>query len=201
MFHATPSRILILTALESELNAADAPAGVDVMYCGVGKVNAAMHATQAIVSARPALVINFGTAGKVNPACDGLLEVGTVIQRDMMAMPLSPRGVTPLANQEEQPPSLHSGVPGIICGTGDSFVTAADDWLREQQVDLVDMELFAIARVCRHFGVPWRAFKYITDDANEHSADDWTNNVHRGADLFWQRLPHVLAQFKQDGLA
>ena len=44
--------ILILTALESELNAAAAPADVKVVYCGVGKVNAALHTTAAILAHR-----------------------------------------------------------------------------------------------------------------------------------------------------
>jgi hypothetical protein len=48
--------------------------------------------------------------------------------------------VTPLMNQEQQPARLESGYPGVLCGTGDSFVTAADDWLLEQKVDLVDMD-------------------------------------------------------------
>lgn len=187
-------RVLILTALPHELNAADAPPGIEVVYCGVGKVNAALVATQAILERRPQLVINFGTTGKVDPGHDGLLEIAAVIQRDMLAMPLAPRGVTPLMPADEQPPRLESGYPGVVCGTGDSFVTASDAWLLEQKVDLVDMELFAIARVCRHFGVPWRAFKFITDGADDDAAGDWESKVHLGAELFWGHLPQVLKQ-------
>jgi adenosylhomocysteine nucleosidase len=190
----TDRRVLILTALPHELNAADAPPGTEVVYCGVGKVNAALHAAQAILERRPGLVINFGTAGKIDPLHDGLLEVAAVVQRDMMAMPLAPRGVTPLMPQDREPPRLESGYPGVVCGTGDSFVTASDAWLLEQQVDLVDMELFAIARVCRHFGVPWRAFKFITDGADDDAAMDWEAKVHLGAELFWRHLPHVIKQ-------
>ncbi|MBP0600405.1 5'-methylthioadenosine nucleosidase [Herbaspirillum sp. LeCh32-8] len=190
----TATRVLILTALPHELNAADAPPGIEVLYCGVGKVNAALIATQAILERQPELVINFGTAGKVDLGHDGLLEVATVLQRDMLAMPLAPRGVTPLMPVDEQPPRLESGHPGVVCGTGDSFVTASDAWLLEQKVDLVDMELFAIARVCRHFGVPWRAFKFITDGADDDAAGDWEAKVHLGAELFWRHLPQVLRQ-------
>ena len=188
------SRIIILTALESELDATDAPPGVDVVYCGVGKVNAALHTAQRILAGKPALVINFGTAGKIDPLHDGLLEVGAVVQRDMMAMPLAPRGVTPLVDAAEQPARLESGYPGVVCGTGDSFVTASDDWLLREKIDLVDMELFAIARVCRHFGVPWRAFKFITDGADDESAQDWQDKVHLGAELFWRHLPQVIGR-------
>ncbi|WP_034296202.1 5'-methylthioadenosine nucleosidase [Herbaspirillum sp. RV1423] len=182
-------KILILTALASELNGATAPAGVDVIYTGVGKVNAASTATAAILQHQPQLVINFGTAGKINPNVDGLLEIASVIQRDMLAIPLAERGVTPLS---DEPSSYASGHGDARCGTGDSFVTAGDAWLTAQGVDVVDMELFAIAHTCHRYGVPWRAFKFITDTADDNAADHWNDNVHRGADLFWERLRTML---------
>lgn len=184
------AKILILTALASELNAAHAPDGVTVIYTGVGKVNAASCATAAILQYHPSLVINFGTAGKINPDIGGLLEISRVIQRDMLAVPLSARGVTPLS---DEPSTYSSGHGDTCCGTGDSFVTAADPWLVEQNVDVVDMELFAITHTCYRYGVPWRAFKFITDAADEDAADHWNDNVHRGADLFWARLQTILA--------
>ncbi len=179
------SRILVLTALKSELNAARAPEGIDVVYCGVGKVNTAMATTSAILAGKPALVVNYGTCGKITENLRGLLEIAQVIQRDMMAMPLAPRGVTPLCDDASV---LTSGFGTAICGTGDSFVTSADPWLTDNKVDVVDMELFAIAHVCKNFGVPWRAFKFITDDANDFAHEHWTANVANGEDLFWNAL-------------
>jgi hypothetical protein len=79
----------------------------------------------------------------------------------------------------------------VICATGDSFVTSRDPWLVEQGVDLVDMELFAIAAACERAGVSWRSFKYITDDANEDSGDHWEANVHQVNTLLHQ--PRVSA--------
>lgn len=181
----TQQKILLLTALESELTASRAPAGVEVVFTGVGKINAASIATEAILRARPDQVITFGTAGKVNPVRNGLLDIAKVIQRDMLAMPLAERGVTPLS---DEPAAYFSGFGDAVCGTGDSFVTARDEWLEASGVDVVDMELFAIAHVCHRLGVPWRAYKYITDDANDDSHQDWTANVHLGETLFWERL-------------
>jgi adenosylhomocysteine nucleosidase len=178
-------KILLLTAMESELTARLAPAGIEVVFTGVGKVNAASVATAAILRSQPDLVINFGTVGKINPALHGLLDIAKVIQRDMLAMPLAERGVTPLS---DEPAAYFSGGGGVVCGTGDSFVTARDEWLVASGVDVVDMELFAIAHTCHRYAVPWRAFKYITDDANDDSHNDWTSNVHLGETLFWERL-------------
>ncbi|MGN6117766.1 MAG: phosphorylase family protein, partial [Nitrobacter sp.] len=164
-------KILVLTAIDDELDKARAPDGVEVIYTGVGKVNAASAATLALLVLRPSLVVNYGTAGRINESLSGLLEVSDVIQRDMMAMPLAPRGRVPYSPELDR---LSSGQSGVLCGTGDSFVTIADPWLIENKVDIVDMELFAIAQVCQRHSLPWRAFKFITDDANDLAHQDWT---------------------------
>jgi adenosylhomocysteine nucleosidase len=48
--------ILVLTAIEDELDKARAPNGVSVVYTGVGKVNAASATVLALLTLRPALV-------------------------------------------------------------------------------------------------------------------------------------------------
>lgn len=188
--------ILVLTALPSELKAERAPAGVAVRYCGVGKVNTAIATTLALTETRPRLVVNYGTCGKIADGLSGLVEIARVIQRDMMAMPLAPRGVTPLSEEAGDAESGHvSGFGAVVCGTGDSFVTSTDPWLIDNGVHVVDMELFAIASACARFNVPWRAFKFITDDANDFAHEHWTANVSSGEDLFWNALAqHVLGR-------
>lgn len=178
-------KILVLTAIDDELSKTRAPEGVEVIYTGVGKVNAASAATLALLVLRPALVINYGTAGKINEALHGLVEVSDVVQRDMMAMPLAPRGRTPFSADLDR---LTSGHGTVTCGTGDSFVTTTDPWLNENNIDIVDMELFAIAQVCQRHTLPWRAFKFITDDANDLAHQDWTANVRDGEGLFWEAM-------------
>ena len=172
-------KILVLTAIDDELDKARAPAGVG----GVGKVNAASGATLALLVLRPSLVINYGTAGRINEALSGLVEVAHVVQRDMMAMPLVPRGRTPYSSNLDR---LSSGFDGVTCGTGDSFVTSGDPWLTENNVDLVDMELFAIAHVCQRHTIPWRAFKFITG-----GADQWAADVGNGQELFWDTVKNL----------
>ena len=144
-------KILVLTAIDDELDKARAPAGVEVIYSGVGKVNASSAATLALLVLRPSLVINYGTAGRINDTLSGLVEVAYVVQRDMMAMPLVPRGRTPYSSNLDR---LSSGFGDVTCGTGDSFVTSPDPWLTENNVDVVDMELFAIAHVCQRHSIP-----------------------------------------------
>ncbi len=183
--------LLIITALESELKRDALPAGVKIVYTGVGKINASIATYQAIHQHQPARIVNFGTAGKINPQIHGLLEIGTVIQRDMNAEPLAPRGKTPFSHAPVKYRS-HAGI--FVCGTGDSFVNGYDQWLHEQKVDLVDMELYAIAAVAHHHQIPWQSFKYITDDANEDSGKDWQDKVNHGEALYLAKLEQLLRE-------
>lgn len=181
-------KIIVLTAIDSELKKERAPDDVEVIYTGVGKVNATSAATLALLALRPQLVINYGTAGKIAHIHNGLVEVADVVQRDMAAMPLAPRGRTPFSPELDR---LSSGFGTVVCGTGDSFVTSVDPWLVDNNIDIVDMELFAIAHVCRRHGMPWRAFKFITDAADDNAADHWNENVANGEDLFWDVMKGI----------
>ncbi|MEY3931734.1 MAG: hypothetical protein RLZZ259_616 [Pseudomonadota bacterium] len=183
------SKILIVTALENELSKVRLPSHVNIVYCGVGKVNAVVSTIKAINKFSPTILLNYGTAGKVNSNISGILPIAKVVQRDMNAEPLSPRGITPFCLT---PNEYHSGRDGYICGSGDSFVTSHDPWLLAQKIDLVDMELFGIAAVAYDNKLPWHSFKYITDDANESSGSDWADRVSHGEDLFIE----ILKQFK-----
>lgn len=181
MHTSAPSAVLVLVALPQELDAALLGPHAIVQYTGVGKVNAAYAAAKAIRAHAPQLVINFGSAGRVAPCPTGLVEVASVLQRDMNAEPLAPRGATPFQDGGH---TLHSGRTGVVCGTGDSFVTAPDPWFATGGVQLVDMELYAVASVCARENVAWRSIKFVSDDANSDSANDWQANVRRGECLF-----------------
>ena len=182
------TELLIITALESELKREVLPTGVEIVYCGIGKINAALTSIKAIQQFSPKRILNFGTAGKIKPELHGLLEIGKVIQRDMDAEPLAPRGSTPFCNR----PQEYISTGQFVCGSGDSFVTAFDPWLNSQGVDVVDMELFAIAAIAHDHQVPWQSFKYITDEANEDSGNDWQSKVHHGQDLFLDKIRDIL---------
>ncbi len=186
----TASGILVVSALELELIGSRLPDAITQVMTGVGKVNAACAVTRALTEFKPSLVVNFGTAGAVRAGLGGLLEVSRVIQHDINAEPLAPRGRTPFEPGLDE---FASGWPGVVCATGDRFVTGHDPWLAERAVDLVDMELFAIAAACRRAGTPWRSFKYVTDAANEDAGRDWQANVHLGQDLFVERLGALLS--------
>jgi adenosylhomocysteine nucleosidase len=177
--------LVVIVALEDELNPKNLSSHIPIIYSGIGKVNASIATYKAIMDYSPSLIINFGTVGKITPNLSGLIQIGSVIQRDMIAEPLAPRGSTPFSSK----PNKHVSIlDGYLCGTGDSFVTQKDEWLIQNKVDVVDMELFAIASVAHVHKIDWISYKYISDDANESSGQEWSNQVHRGQHLFLDQL-------------
>ena len=69
---------------------------------------------------------------------------------------------------------------GYSCGTGDNFVNQKI----EMEVDVVDMEAYAIAKVCMLENIEFKCFKYISDNADENANNDWNTNLALGAETF-----------------
>ncbi len=181
--------MLILTALQEEIPTLHKED--QVFVTGLGKVNATLQATKLILEHAPRLVVNFGTAGSVSSEYGhGLVECTGFIQRDMDCTPLGfDKYVTPYEKGHHM-----IGSPEIVCGSGDSFMTDAGV-LPSAGVHIVDMEAYAIAKVCRDLDVPFRCFKYISDSADENAGDDWTTFEHAKAEkLFIEQLPTIRAK-------
>ena len=176
--------VLILVAVEEELSLKDLP-DLQIYYTGVGKINAAIKTLEIIKDHSPAQIINYGTAGSLNEKLKGLVEVTQFFQRDMDASPLGFKiGQTPFDNVQE----INFGTGGYSCGTGDSFVTQTP----KLQTDLVDMEAYAIAKICYLNGINFRCFKYISDNADVGANDDWIKNVSMGKKLFIKKIRDLL---------
>ena len=175
--------ISILVAIAEELSAKDLP-DYQIHYTGVGKINASIRTLEIIKDYSPTHVINYGTAGSLNKKLKGLVEVTQFFQRDMDASPLGFKvGQTPFDEIEE----INFGSTGYSCGTGDSFVTQTP----KLRTDLVDMEAYAIAKICYLKDVKFRCFKYVSDNANDGANDDWIKNVSMGKKLFIERMRNL----------
>lgn len=160
------------------------PAGLPLVICGIGKVDAAVAVTRAVLeSAQPPTVINIGTAGALRPGVSGLFTPSLVRNHDISAAVLRQLGY-PVVDE-----IAIDGGDGTTLATGDSFITdpAVRDTLA-QTAHMVDMEGFAIARACAQLGVPVRLVKHISDQADE-SAMDWPQLVDRSARILgdWLR--------------
>ena len=177
--------ILLCVALEAELPHNKLPHASPVIYTGVGKVQAATALAQALCKAtKPDLIVNYGTAGGLHPLVKGMTEIGTFLQRDMIAEPQAPRGTIPFSEPTVGNIKTASPVSEVRCGTGDSFVMEPDPWFVKADIDCVDMEGWALAYVAKQYGIPFRSWKYISDMADENAADEWAKNIADGADEF-----------------
>ena len=170
----------------------------DVLYTGVGKVNATFKLTQKFVkfgSYVPYnLVINYGTAGSRELPIGELVDCTKFTQRDMDVTGMGfIKGQTPF--EKEVPIILdydHVEFNPIgkklRCGTGDNFVQTDKDTYS----DVFDMEAYALAKVCYHYDINFISFKYITDNADEHSAGDWVDNCSDGVRKFKKKILSLL---------
>ena len=154
-------------------------------YTGVGKINATYNLTKIINKFHPTEVINFGTAGAINKELNGIIECSKFYRRDMDVSTLMNLeiGQTPFDNINE----IIYSESGYSCGTGDNFVTGKIPF----KVDLVDMEAYALAKVCKLENINFRCFKFISDNADEKANNDWIKNCEKGAKLFKHKLKEI----------
>jgi len=146
-------------------------------HTGVGKVNATYNTLKLINIHKPKLIINYGTAGAININLKGIVECTKFYQRDMDVRGLNfELGETPFDKIKQ----IITSKDGYSCGTGDSFVNKKVD----MEVDIVDMEAYAIAKVCKLENIEFKCFKYISDNADENAGHDWNKNLALGAKAF-----------------
>lgn len=167
----------IIMALEMESQGQFENAGFSPLFCGIGKVNAAMAAQKAIFEGAQ-FILNVGTAGSRKFKSHELIHVSSFVQRDFDLSPLGfSIGETPYDPHPKDISTLclkgPAGVLAGVCGTGDSFEVGEG----RIPYDLVDMEGYALAKVCATYGVPLISVKYITDGADDSAHLDWRENL------------------------
>ena len=188
----------VIVALESELskdyffdNRPDT--SWQITYSGVGKVNAAIEAS--LISRLPSCdrIINYGTAGIVSKKdlIGKLVKPDVIVQRDMFAEPQAPRGTVPFEKEETAGNIQMNTKTGITLGTGDSFIMEHDPWFDTANIDLVDMEGYALAKSTFANHVSFECYKYVSDFADENAAETWQANANNGASAFMEVLNDI----------
>lgn len=171
--------------------------------CGIGKVNAAVGATELIRRYSPQCVISTGVAGGI----DACLKVTDVVVSERLVyhdvwcgdgneygqvqgLPAMYEGYAPLLKHalSLNGAGLESRIySGLIC-TGDRFITNRDELNAIKQRFpaglAVDMESAAIAQTCYLYHIPFLSFRIISDtpgveDHASQYADFWTTMAHR----------------------
>ena len=171
--------IKLFVAIPSEFPLDLCPEGVELIYTGVGKVNAAISATQHLMHLNPrtTIVLNYGSAGSAVHPVHSILKCKRFQQADMDARPLAEKGHTPF--DELLYPHVERDIlvfeeGGILCTTQDTFQ-------QKPVYEVNDMEAYGIAKVCRIMGMDFTAYKFISDSGD---ANDWEDNHHLGVEQF-----------------
>jgi len=175
-------KILTVFALEEETQ--NLFANTNIIYTGVGKVNASYSLTKAILQNRPDVIINLGTAGSKNFNYGQMVLCEKFIQRDMNATVfgyenfVTPSDSTPQILEIPSPISQLFQNKGT-CGTGDSFETKITG---NELYNVVDMEGFALAKVAFLENIPFICVKFVSDGANDEAPSIWSEALKIGAE-------------------
>ena len=161
---------------------------IEIVYTGIGKINATRAITDLVVrneyeSDMDLHIVNVGCAGSHTTGVRNLIKPNAFIQRDMDARQFNyeqyrtpeQKGWCFAFEHQKKIPDTIIGRWGadpseyVLCATGDNangYSETSDD---APAFDAVDMEAFAFAYVCAHYGVKFTCFKWITDLAAEDS--------------------------------
>ena len=171
-------KTIFLAALKEET-----PALNKFHHTGVGKINATMKLMELINLYKPTQVINYGTAGSFKREISGLVECTTFVQHDMDARGLLDfkLGETPF----DPISKIILSDKGYICATGDRFVKNK----LEINCDIVDMECYSLAYVCKQRDIMFKSFKWVSDDGD---IDKWEQNAAIGFENFSNKLINLL---------
>ena len=184
--------ILFVVALKDETG--EKFNNFDILYTGVGKVNATYQLTKELYKRKaenrlPKYVINFGSCGSKKFRKGELVACNQFIQRDMDATIFNYKyGETP---SEKNIPliiehkKIINDLPYAVCGSGDNFATC-ESIIKE--VEVSDMEAYALAKVCLLENIDFISIKYITDGLDDDGGKDWDKEVKNSPDSFYEYI-------------
>lgn len=176
---------LIVMALKDEGQGLLENLGFEVLYCGIGKVNATYHLMRRLadISKPVQQVLNLGSAGSHTFPTGALVAADRFVQRDMDLTGLGfDIGHTPYENDPVviSVERYFKHLPHGICGSGDSFLQG----ISPIHSDIIDMEAYALAKVCLRESIAFSCAKYITDGADKSASQDWQANLSKAAQAF-----------------
>lgn len=172
----TQEEILVVMAMREEGGEVLENLGASVLYTGIGKVNAAYQLTKQISEKRPKLVLNFGTAGSKLFMRGEVVAAHRFLQRDMDASGLGfKKFATPFENTPIflEFPKVFQDLPHATVGTADSFETDH----KEERGEVVDMEAYALAKVCYVEKIDFACVKLISDGADDDAQKHWQETL------------------------
>ena len=185
--------ILLVVACKEESNNLLEKLGIDMIYTGVGKINATYNLTKKLYERKsennlPKIVINIGSCGSKKFKKGSLVSCNRFIQKDMDCRAFGYKlGETPsdVFGQFIENRQLLNDLPDATCASGDKFEI---EECKINGIDVVEMEAYALARVCKLENIDFISIKYITDGLDDDGNKDWDRNVLNSAESFYNYL-------------
>lgn len=182
------SKIILVSATPYERYNENEINGIPIFEIGIGKINASSKLTQIILKENPEVVVNFGSCGTLKKHPIGrVLKVGKVINDfETYGLGDEPREIVIDKDSDNK------------LFTTDSFYQPFENYstwynLNINKCDIVDMEGFALAKVCQDFGVKFHSYKWASDDGNP---DHWLENAAIGYQNFKEEfLQHFFGEY------
>jgi len=176
LLRTSTDKIILVSASPHERYNETEIQGIPIFPIGIGKTNAASRITEIIINSGCDTVINFGSCGSLKKHQIGeVLKVGKVINDyETYGLGNEPREIVIDKNSN------------VKLFTTDHFYQPFENystWYSTQinKCDVVDMEGFALAKVCQDFGVEFHSYKWASDDGNP---DKWLENAAKGYENF-----------------
>jgi adenosylhomocysteine nucleosidase len=180
-------KIILVSATPLEHGGVRELFGFPIFQVGIGKINAASNLTEILWNEEPDIVVNFGSCGNLkNHKVGEVLEVGTVYN-NIDARPFAEYGCTPETNFCE----IKLTKTNIKCFSTDQFydshrIDYSEKYLEMiDKCDIVDMECYALAQVCKQREIPFISFKWVSDDGD---SSKWQENAAIGFENFKLKL-------------
>lgn len=182
--------ILVACALASELRFFEPRAGVVILPCGVGTIEAAIAVTRALARDRYAAVVNAGIAGAFPGRArvgDGLLITAETLADfglESGGEPALPEGATLVRHVAADAALLArcAGLP-LARGTGltvTQVTTTAETGLRlaaRYGADVESMEGFSVLRAAALANVPALEIRGISNHVGDRAQSEWNFNA------------------------
>lgn len=172
-------KILIIHAVKEEyIPLSLSNCNVKFLHTGVGKTNSTFKLTRTIIEEKPDFVLNIGTAGTISHNIGDIFIATQFIDRDYESIKLPGityelDGLRLIGKNKSLKDWILAYSKLAICSTGDTFITE----LSSMKGDIVDMEAYAQAFVCKELAVPFVSIKYITDIIGQNSVEHWENKL------------------------
>ncbi|MCZ4273122.1 5'-methylthioadenosine/S-adenosylhomocysteine nucleosidase [Maritalea porphyrae] len=165
---------------------------------GVGPVEAALNTALILTSVKtlPDFVVLLGSSGSATLPQGEVFQASSIAYRDMDASPLGfEKGQTPFLEQPAviNMTNLVDGIDHASLSTGADIVLTKSFEHIEQ--DMVDMESYAVLRLCQAFSVPLIVLRGISDGPEELKVyEDWTRLLPTVDKNLFKALRVVLAK-------